>query len=87
MNYLLRKLLFYAVAVWAAVTLNFAIPRLLPGNPVDILLAKLQARGATVTPESRRPTRPCSAVTPTSRCRSSTGPTSSTWCTVTSGSR
>ncbi|GAB6898800.1 ABC transporter permease [Kineosporia succinea] len=53
MNYLLRKLLFYAVAVWAAVTLNFAIPRLLPGNPVDILLAKLQARGATVTPESR----------------------------------
>ncbi|MBT0768562.1 ABC transporter permease [Kineosporia sp. J2-2] len=53
MNYVLRKLLFYAVAVWAAVTLNFAIPRLLPGNPVDILLAKLQARGGTVTPASR----------------------------------
>ncbi len=53
MNYVLRKLLFYAVAVWAAITLNFAIPRLLPGNPVDILLNKLQARGGTVTPESR----------------------------------
>lgn len=53
MNYVLRKLLFYAVAVWAAITLNFAIPRMLPGNPVDILLNKLQARGGTVTPESR----------------------------------
>jgi len=53
-NYVLRKLLFYAVAVWAAVTLNFAIPRLLPGNPVDILLAKLQQRGGTVTPATRQ---------------------------------
>jgi peptide/nickel transport system permease protein len=52
-NYVLRKLLFYAVAVWAAITLNFAIPRLLPGNPVDILLAKLQQRGGTITPQSR----------------------------------
>ena len=53
MNYVLRKLLFYAVAVWAAVTLNFAIPRLLPGNPVDILLAKLQQRGGVVSPQAR----------------------------------
>jgi peptide/nickel transport system permease protein len=52
-NYVLRKLGFYAVALWAAVTLNFLIPRLLPGNPVDILLAKLQQRGGTVTPETR----------------------------------
>ncbi|MEU5875239.1 ABC transporter permease [Glycomyces sp. NPDC047369] len=54
MNYFLRKLSFYAVALWAALTLNFAIPRLLPGNPVDILLAKLQQRGETVTPETRK---------------------------------
>lgn len=53
MSYVLRKLGFYAVALWAAVTLNFLIPRLLPGNPVDILLAKLQQRGGTVTPETR----------------------------------
>jgi peptide/nickel transport system permease protein len=52
-NYFLRKLGFYAVALWAALTLNFAIPRLLPGNPVDILLAKLQQRGGTVSPETR----------------------------------
>ncbi|MEV0325830.1 ABC transporter permease [Micromonospora echinospora] len=54
MSYFLRKLGFYAVALWAALTLNFAIPRLLPGDPVDILLAKLQQRGGTVSPETRK---------------------------------
>lgn len=53
MSYVLRKLGFYAVALWAALTLNFAIPRLMPGNPVDILLARLQQRGGEVTPETR----------------------------------
>lgn len=53
MNYYVRKLGFYLVALWAALTLNFLIPRLLPGNPVDILLAKLQQRGGTVTAETR----------------------------------
>ena len=54
MNYFVRKLGFYLVALWAALTLNFLIPRLLPGNPVDILLAKLQQRGGMVTPSTRR---------------------------------
>ena len=54
MNYFIRKLGFYLVALWAALTLNFLIPRLLPGNPVDILLAKLQQRGGMVTPSTRR---------------------------------
>ncbi|WNV88164.1 ABC transporter permease [Umezawaea sp. Da 62-37] len=54
MRYYLRKLAFYAVALWAALTLNFAIPRLMPGNPVDILLAKLQLRGGSVDPAARR---------------------------------
>ena len=43
--HLLRKLGFYLVALWAAVTLNFFIPRLLPGSPVDAVLAKLALRG------------------------------------------
>lgn len=47
-----RRLAFYAVALWAAVTLNFVIPRLLPGDPVDILLGKLAQRGP-VAPETR----------------------------------
>ncbi|PRY38754.1 ABC transporter permease [Umezawaea tangerina] len=54
MRYYLRKLAFYLVALWAALTLNFVIPRLMPGNPVDILLAKLQLRGGSVDPAARR---------------------------------
>lgn len=54
MNYFVRKLGFYLIALWAALTLNFLIPRLLPGNPVDILLAKLQQRGGIVTPDTRK---------------------------------
>jgi peptide/nickel transport system permease protein len=53
-SYFLRKIGFYAIALWAALTLNFAIPRMLPGNPVDILLAKLQQRGGAVSPETRK---------------------------------
>lgn len=53
MGYYLRKLAFYLTALWAAVTLNFVIPRMLPGNPVDILMAKLQQRGGTVDPAAR----------------------------------
>lgn len=49
----MRKLGFYLVALWAAVTLNFMIPRMLPGNPVDILLAKLQQRGGQVDAATR----------------------------------
>lgn len=50
---LLRKLAFYLVALLAALTLNFVIPRLLPGNPVDVLLSKL-AQSGPVTPATRR---------------------------------
>lgn len=50
---LLRKLAFYLVALFAAVTFNFAIPRLLPGNPVDILLGKLAIQGP-VAPGTRQ---------------------------------
>jgi peptide/nickel transport system permease protein len=50
--HVVRKLAFYLVALWVAVTLNFAIPRLLPGNPVDILIGKLQLQGP-VAPATR----------------------------------
>jgi peptide/nickel transport system permease protein len=52
-RYLLRKLGFYVVALWTALTVNFFIPRLMPGNPVDLLLAKLGQHGP-VTPATRR---------------------------------
>lgn len=39
MRYLARRLLFYLVALWASVTLNFAIPHLMPGNPAEAIFA------------------------------------------------
>ena len=52
MRYVIRKIVFYLVAVWAALTLNFMIPRLIPGNPVDALLARTQL--STPLPPSAR---------------------------------
>jgi peptide/nickel transport system permease protein len=40
MSFILRRLAFYVVAAWAAITLNFFIPRAVPGNPVSIILSK-----------------------------------------------
>ena len=54
MRFYLQKVLFYVVALWFAVTLNFLIPRLMPGNPVDILISKMGAAGQPVTPATRR---------------------------------
>ncbi len=44
MRYLRRKVYFYLVAAWAAVTINFFIPRLIKGNPVDVIMSKTQGR-------------------------------------------
>jgi peptide/nickel transport system permease protein len=43
-----RRLFFYLVTAVVAVSLDFLIPRLIPGNPVDAILAKMQ--GVTITP-------------------------------------
>ena len=53
MRFYLQKIAFYVVALWAAVTLNFLIPRLMPGNPVDIMIAKMGAAGQPVTAGTR----------------------------------
>lgn len=53
MRSLAQKLGFYLVALWAALTLNFFLPRWMPGNPVDIMVSRLAKRGQ-VTPETRR---------------------------------
>lgn len=42
MQFLLRRLGFYLVAFWAAITVNFLLPRLLPGNPIDYFMARYQ---------------------------------------------
>ncbi len=45
MRYVLRKIAFYLLAAWVAVTVNFLLPRLIPGDPVQILLSKRQQSG------------------------------------------
>ena len=40
MRFLLRRLGFYVVAIWIAITLNFLLPRLMPGDPVQQLFAR-----------------------------------------------
>jgi len=42
MRVISRRLFFYVVTAAVAVTLDFFIPRLIPGNPVDAILAKMQ---------------------------------------------
>jgi peptide/nickel transport system permease protein len=42
MRFLLQRLVFYVFTAWAAVTINFFIPRLIPGDPVQSLIAKNQ---------------------------------------------
>ena len=36
----MRRVGFYLIALWAALTINFIIPRLVPGDPVAAMLAK-----------------------------------------------
>ncbi|MGO9972314.1 MAG: ABC transporter permease [Solirubrobacteraceae bacterium] len=40
MWFVTRRIGFYVVAAWAAITVNFLIPRVMPGNAVDAMLAK-----------------------------------------------
>ena len=40
--FLLRRLGFYLAAAWAAITLNFVIPRLMPGDPSAAIIDQLE---------------------------------------------
>jgi peptide/nickel transport system permease protein len=40
MSFILRRLSFYIVAAWVALTINFFIPRAMPGNAVQAVMAK-----------------------------------------------
>jgi peptide/nickel transport system permease protein len=42
MRFLVRRLGFLVVALWAAMTVNFFIPRLMPGNPAEAMMARFR---------------------------------------------
>jgi peptide/nickel transport system permease protein len=48
MRMIARRLFFYLVTAAVAISLDFLIPRLIPGNPVDAILSRMQ--GVTITP-------------------------------------
>lgn len=44
MRYVLRRAGFFLLTLWAAVTLNFFLPRMMPGNPAIAMMAKFHGR-------------------------------------------
>lgn len=50
MSFVIRRIAFYLVAFLVAATVNFALPRLMPGNPIDVMFAQ---QNSTLTPEAR----------------------------------
>jgi peptide/nickel transport system permease protein len=44
MRFLLHRLGFFALTLWAAVTVNFFIPRLMPGDPAGAMMARFHGR-------------------------------------------
>jgi peptide/nickel transport system permease protein len=39
-SFIYRRIAFYLVALWSALTLNFLLPRLMPGHPIDSFYTK-----------------------------------------------
>ncbi len=51
MRFALRRLGFFALTMWAALTLNFLLPRLMPGNPAVAMMGKFRG---PVSPQAFR---------------------------------
>ena len=47
MSYVLRRIGFYAFTAWAAITINFFLPRAIPGDPVQSLISRAQGQLST----------------------------------------
>ena len=50
MRYFARRLGYFLLTLWAAVTLNFLIPRLQPGDPAEMMVKKLAGKDAELDP-------------------------------------
>ncbi|HEV2362336.1 MAG TPA: ABC transporter permease, partial [Acidimicrobiales bacterium] len=44
MRFVIRRLGFFLLTLWAAVTINFVVPRLMPGNPALAMMAQYHGR-------------------------------------------
>lgn len=50
MRYILKRLWFYFIAFIGAISLNFFLPRLMPGDPVQMYLSELAQNGGVIDP-------------------------------------
>jgi len=50
LRYFVRRILFFLLTLWAAVTLNFIIPRLQPGDPAEAMIRKLAGQSQQIDP-------------------------------------
>ena len=50
MRYFARRIVFFLLTLWAAVTLNFLIPRLQPGDPAEAIVRKLAGKNKPIDP-------------------------------------
>jgi peptide/nickel transport system permease protein len=48
-RFILRRIGFYLAAAWFSITLNFLLPRLMPGDPASVIFGRAQGR---MTPEA-----------------------------------
>jgi peptide/nickel transport system permease protein len=48
-RYLLRRLGFFVLTLWAALTINFLIPRLMPGSPATAIMARFHGHISPAT--------------------------------------
>jgi peptide/nickel transport system permease protein len=39
-SYFLRRIGFFLVTLWACLTINFVLPRLMPGNPAEVMMSR-----------------------------------------------
>ena len=49
MRYAIRRLEFFVITLWAALTMNFIIPRVMPGNPAEAMLVRFHGRASPQT--------------------------------------
>src|SRR5579884_1801437 len=50
MRWFARRLAFYAFAIWVALTINFLLPRLMPGDPIGGVLQHLSSAQLSSNP-------------------------------------
>jgi peptide/nickel transport system permease protein len=48
-RYVINRIGFFFAIIWVTATLNFVVPRLAPGNPIDATIARMSASGQSVS--------------------------------------